>query len=94
MELEGLLAIAVEIDDGSSAIVLSWVSDISKSTFPVSLDNRETPVNLEQVGCSTLLDENGGNGDALNLMVFLAAASSLVVIFWSLMLVPPSLFSF
>ena len=33
-------------------------------------------------------------GDALDLMVFLAATPSLVVIFWSLMLVPSSIFSF
>ena len=33
-------------------------------------------------------------GDALDLMVFLAAAPSLVVIFWSLMLVPSSIFYF
>ena len=66
LELKGLLAIfvgwysgVVEIDNGSSAILLSWVSDTSKSTFPVSLDNREISVNFEQVGSSFLLDENG-----------------------------------
>ena len=90
----GLCSGVVEIDNGSSAILLSWVSDISKSTFPISLDNRETSVNFEQVGSSTLFDENGESGDALNLMVFLEATPSLAVIFWSLMLVPPSIFSF
>ena len=69
MDLEGLLAIAVglcsgvvEIDSGSAAIFLSWVSDISKSTFLVSLDNRETSANFDQVGSSTLVDENGESG--------------------------------
>ena len=67
MELGELLAIVVgswcsgvvETDNGSSAILLSWVSDSSKSTFPVSLNNIETSVNVEQVGSSSLLDENG-----------------------------------
>ena len=62
LELEGLLVVVVvgsctgvvEIDNGSSAILLSWVSDISKSTFPISLDNRETSANVEQVGSSNL----------------------------------------
>ena len=69
LELEGLLAIdvgswssVVEIDNGFSAILLFWVSDSSKSTFPVSLDNRETTANVEQVVSSTLLDENGESG--------------------------------
>ena len=69
MDLEGLLAIVVglcsgvvEIDNGSSAVFLSWVSDISKSTFLVSLDNSETSANFDQVGSSTLVDENGESG--------------------------------
>ena len=65
LELEGLLVVigscngVAEIDNGCSANLLSWVSDISKSTFPISLDNRETSANVEQAGSSTLLDENG-----------------------------------
>ena len=69
MELEELLVIVVgscsgvvEIDNSSSANLLSWVSDISKSPFPILLDNRETSANVEQVGSSTRLDENGEGG--------------------------------
>ena len=47
---------------GSFAILLSWVSDISTSTLPISLDNRETSPNVEQVGSSTLLHENRESG--------------------------------
>ena len=66
--LEGLLVVVgscsgvVEIDNGSSTNFLSWVSDISNSTFPILLDNRETSENVEQVGSSTLLDENSERG--------------------------------
>lgn len=35
---------------------------ISKLTFPISLDNREISPNVEQFGCSILLDENGESG--------------------------------
>ena len=35
---------------------------ISKSTFPISLDNREISPNVEQFGSSILLDENGESG--------------------------------
>ena len=35
---------------------------ISKSTFPISLDNREISPNVEQLGSSILLDENGESG--------------------------------
>ena len=67
MKLEGLLVVGscngvVEIDNGSSANFSDWVSDILKSTFPISLDNRETSANVEKVGSSTLLDENGESG--------------------------------
>ena len=70
LDLEGLLAIdvgswssgVVEIDNGFSAILLFRVSDTSKSTFPVSLDNRETSANVEKVGFSTLLDQNREGG--------------------------------
>lgn len=62
-------------------------------TFLISLDNRETSTGAEQVGSSTLLDENG-KADALNLLVLLASALSLVVIFWSLMFAPSSIFVF
>ena len=66
--MEGLLIVVgscsgvVEIDNGSSTNFLSWVSDISNSTFPILLDNRETSENVEQVGSSTLLDENSERG--------------------------------
>ena len=91
LKLEGLLVAGscngvVEIDNGSSANFSDWVSDILKSTFPISLDNRETSANVEKVGSSTLLDENGEsvwcNGSAL----------SLVVILWSLMMFYPRYF--
>ena len=67
MKLEGLLVAGscngvVEIDNGSSANFSDWVSDILKSIFPISLDNRETSANVEKVGSSTLLDENGESG--------------------------------
>ena len=48
-----------EIDNGSPAILLSKVFDVSKSTFPISLDKRQTSPNFNQVRSSTLLDENG-----------------------------------
>ena len=68
MKLKGLLAIAVgswsgvaEIDNGSSFILLSWVSDI-KVNISVLLDNRETSANVYKVGSSTRLDEYGESG--------------------------------
>ena len=68
MKLEGLLAIAVgswsgvaEIDNGSSFILLSWVSDI-KVNISILLDNRETSANVYKVGSSTRLDECGESG--------------------------------
>ena len=64
-------------------------------TFPISIDNRETLANVEQVGSFPLLDENGEKvHDALDLLVFLSAAYSLVLIFWSVVLVLFSIFSF
>ena len=47
----------VEFDNVSYAILLSCVSDISNSTFSISLENRKTSTNVEQVGSLTLLDE-------------------------------------
>ena len=56
-------------------------------TVPISVDNRETSANVEQVGSSLLLDENGEKvHDALDLLVFLSAPYSLVLIFWSVVL--------
>ena len=91
LKLEGLLVAGscngvVEIDNGSSANFSDWVSDILKSTFPISLDNRETSANVEKVGSSTLLDENGESG------WYNGSALSLVVIFWSLMMFYPRYF--
>ena len=91
LKLEGLLVAGscngvVEIDNGSSANFSDWVSDILKSTFPISLDNRETSANVEKVGSSTLLDENGESGWCNG------SALSLVVIFWSLMMFYPRYF--
>ena len=51
--------LVAEIDNGSPAILLSRVFDVSKSTFPISLDKRQTSPNFKQVRSSTLLDENG-----------------------------------
>lgn len=51
--------LVAEIDNGSPAILLSSVFDVSKSTFPISLDERQTSPNFKQVRSSTLLDENG-----------------------------------
>ena len=69
MELKGLQAIgvgscgvAVQIKNGFSGILLSCVSDMSKSTFLVPLDNRETSSNVEHASSSTLHDENGESG--------------------------------
>ena len=91
LKLEGLLVAGscngvVEIDNGSSANFSDWVSDILKPTFPISLDNRETSANVEKVGSSTLLDENGESGWCNG------SALSLVVIFWSLMMFYPRYF--
>ena len=91
LKLEGLLVAGscngvVEIDNGSSANFSDWVSDILKSTFPISLDNRETSANVEKVGSSTLLDEKGESGWCNG------SALSLVVIFWSLMMFYPRYF--
>ena len=91
LKLEGLLVAGscngvVEIDNGSSANFSDWVSDILKSTFPISLDNRETSANVEKVGSSTLLDENGESGWCNG------SALLLVVIFWSLMMFYPRYF--
>ena len=91
LKLEGLLVAGscngvVEIDNGSSANFSDWVSDILKSIFPISLDNRETSANVEKVGSSTLLDENGESGWCNG------SALSLVVIFWSLMMFYPRYF--
>ena len=91
LKLEGLLVAGscngvVEIDNGSSANFSDWVSDILKSTFPISLDNRETSANVEKVGSSTLLDENGESGWCNG------SALSLVVILWSLMMFYPRYF--
>ena len=47
----------VEIDNGSSANLLSRVSNISKSTFRTSPNNRKKSTNVEQVGSCTQLDE-------------------------------------
>lgn len=52
----------VEFDNVSSAILLSCVSDISNLTFSISLENRKTSTNVEQVGSLTLLDEIGESG--------------------------------
>ena len=101
VELVGLLVIVigsysgvVEIDNGCSANLLSWVSDISKSTFPISLDNRETSANVGQVGSLTLLDKNEERGWCSGSDSTSYNCSFSVVIFWSLMLVPSSIFSF
>ena len=66
MELEELLFInigscsgVVEIDNDFSAILLSWVSDMSKSTFPISLDERETLATVKNIGSLTFRDKNG-----------------------------------
>ena len=59
---DGSFSSVAKIDNGSPAFLLSWVSDMSKVTFPISLDNRETSLNVKQVHSSTLFDKNGQNG--------------------------------
>ena len=79
-----LRLVMIETGNGSSAVLISWVSVISKSTFAISLDDRGISGNVEQVGSSTHLINVEKVDDAF----------SLVVIFWSEMLVPSSIFSF
>ena len=52
----------VEIDNGSSSILLSWISEMSTWTFPISPDNGQTSENVEQNGSFTQLHQNEESG--------------------------------
>ena len=102
LELEGLQAIgvssfggAVQIKNGFSSILLSWFSDMSKSTFLVSLDNRETSSNVKHVSSSTLHDQDRESGWCPGSFgIFCSCSLSLFLIFLSLVLAPFSILSF
>ena len=51
-----------ETDNGSSAILLSWISEMSTWTFPISPDNKQTSGNVEQNGSFTQLHQNEESG--------------------------------
>ena len=51
-----------ETDNGSSAILLSWISEMSTWTFPISPDKGQTSGNVEQNGSFTQLHQNEESG--------------------------------
>ena len=90
MDLEGLFVVVgsysgvVEIGNGSPTMLRSWVSRMTKSTYAISLDNKETSAKLNKLILPLCLMEMGKVEDAVDLRVCLAVFLSLVVIFWSL----------
>ena len=86
MDLEWLFVV-VGSYNGSPTTLRSWVSRMTKSIYAISLDNKETSAKLNKLILPLCLMEMEKVDDALDLIVCFAAFLSLVVIFWSLMLV-------
>ena len=83
----------VETDNGFSAILLSWISEMSMWAFPISPDNGQTSENVEQNGSFTQLCQNEESGRCPGYADISCSCFSLVVSFWSPVLGPSSIFS-